>query len=105
MNIDLEGLSENITNEGESLEEIIDEFKNKRNEDVKHIIDRLNPIKSNILNYADTVYAVFENPQYSEDEVNDLMRENELLKELLAEHVSDEDKMYLRIKYDIELGV
>ena len=40
-----------------------------------------------------------------EELINDLEKENEVLKNLLTAYLSYEDKQYIRIRYGIDLGV
>lgn len=61
--------------------------------------------KSNLTNILQGLCSIFEEIQCSETDAESIIEENEVLKRLLSDHLSYEDKMYYRLKYNMDLGV
>lgn len=61
--------------------------------------------KDNLTNIFQGLYSIFEEVNCAESELERLTEENEILKQILADRISYEDKQYFRIKYGIDLGV
>ena len=60
--------------------------------------------RENLTSYCDDLYRQWEELQLCEEENKRLQEENEILKRLLSEKTSYEDKQYIRFKYEIDLG-
>ena len=60
-------------------------------------------VKENLTDISSALYGIFED--VSLDDVDKIKEENEILKQLLTAYLSHEDKQYIRIRHDIELGV
>ena len=60
------------------------------------------PNLGNLEDIYSALYSIFE--EVSLVDVDKITEEHEVLKRLLANHLSYEDKMYYRLKYDIDFG-
>lgn len=60
-------------------------------------------VKENLTDISSALYGIFEN--VSLEDVDKISKENEILKQLLTAYLSHEDKQYIRLRYDIDLGV
>lgn len=59
--------------------------------------------KSNLSGICDKLYGIFEELANSTD--GDFFEEYEIIKELLTDRLSYDEKLYYKIKYHIDLGV
>lgn len=59
--------------------------------------------KENLMSIHSALYGIFE--EVSMDDTETLEREHTIMKALLEDRLSHEDKVYYRIKYNIDLGV
>ena len=98
----LEVLSESIQNEIDELQSLLENsddalLKAKRLSFQK----QLENIVSNLESANDSVYSVFEdlNSEYNEE----LLHEHDVMRDILQEKLSYEEKIDLRIKYGIHL--
>lgn len=57
--------------------------------------------KTNLIGIADSLYNVFENLDCEEPEK--IQGENETMRKILANRLSDDEKRYVKIKYGIDL--
>jgi hypothetical protein len=99
---ELELLHEGFKNEVDELESIIQHseeytLKSKRTKFEKQMKD----IISNLSGLCDSLYSEFENS--TENEYEELQVNYKIVCELLKEKLSDDDKMYLRMKHDIDV--
>lgn len=102
MGNDLELLHEGFKNELEELESFkqrVEEFalKAKRHK----VRDELAIIISNLEGLCDKLYYEFENSR--ESEIEELEQDFEIVSELLKEKIDHEEKIYIKIKYGIDL--
>lgn len=76
-------------------------------EAINNEVSELEPCvqRENLMSYCDDLYGRWEELQWCEEENKRLQEENEILKELLSERTSYEDKLYIRFKYEIDLGI
>lgn len=61
-------------------------------------------VKENLTDISSALYSIFEDASL-EGDADKISEENEILKQLLTVYLSHEDKQYIRIRYDIDLGV
>ena len=59
--------------------------------------------RNNLISHCNDLYRQWEDMQDYEKEYKRLQSENEILRKLLFETLSSEDRLYIRIKYDIEV--
>lgn len=98
----LELLHEGFKNEVEELDSLVQDadsfvLKVKRN----FVNNKFNAIVSNLNGLCDSLYSEFENS--TENEFIELQNKYKIVLEILNEKLSYEDKIYVRIKYDIEV--
>ena len=60
-------------------------------------------MKENLTDISSALYGIFED--VSIVDTDKISMDNEVLKQLLSAYLSYEDKRYIRIKHDIDLGV
>lgn len=104
--VDLEQLSEDIYNEAIDLKGIKDELeshgpKGKYQTTYKNCLDSINHIYNNLKTFSGLVYQEFEE-DYS-NQCEKLQDENKLLRRILEDILSHQDKIDIRIKYGIEI--
>ena len=104
--VDLEQLSEDIRNEMVELEAIKEnlqnlEVKTKAQPELKNITNQIGHISNNLETYSDLVYREFEEDFFRQCEK--LEDENKLLRKILEDILSYQDKIDIRIKYGIEI--
>lgn len=100
----LEMLSESIKNEIDELNSLLQKsdsyiYKAKRNS----FQNKLDNIVSNLENLNDSVYGVFEDLNYELGDIEELKQNYDILKDMLRERLSHDEKVSMRIKYGIDL--
>lgn len=60
-------------------------------------------VRENLTDISSALYGIFED--VSLDDVDKIKEENEILKQIVSDRLSYEDKLYYRIKHNIDLGV
>lgn len=100
----LEMLSESIKNEIDELNSLLQKsdsyvYKTKRSS----FQNKLDSIVSNLENLNDSVYGVFEDLNYELGNIEELKQNYDILKDMLRERLSYDEKVSMRIKYGIDL--
>lgn len=98
----LENLHEGFSNEKDELESLLQNLetivlKAKR----PKVKNQLENIISNLEGLCDSLYYEFENS--NESEVEEHKQQNEILRYLLGARIDHDDKVYIKLKYGIEL--
>lgn len=60
-------------------------------------------VKENLADISSALYGIYEDVAIAD--IDKVIEENEVLRNLLTAYLSYEDKQYIRIKHDIDLGV
>lgn len=100
----LEMLSESIKNEIDELNSLLQKsdsyiYKTKRSS----FQNKLDSIVSNLENLNDSVYGIFEDLNYELGNIEELKQNYDILKDMLRERLSYDEKVSMRIKYGIDL--
>lgn len=100
----LEMLSESIQNEIDDLQSMLENsddalVKSKK----KSFQTQLKSTVSNLDKYNDSIYTVFE--ELNSKNMNKLQTDYEVLHEELKERLTHEEKVYMKLKYNIDFWV
>ena len=58
-------------------------------------------VKENLTDIGSALYSIFEDVAF--DDLDRIIEENKVFRQLLTAYLSHEDKLYIRFKYEIEL--
>ena len=99
----LEMLSESIKNEIDELESLLQHSDKSLLKAKKTTFQNaLQNIISNLESTNDSIYGVFEELNANNNS-EELRKENEILKEILSEKLTYDEKLYFQIRYHVEI--